>query len=87
MLSKFSSHRLPYRFILRRFSNVPTKTETNNSDLAKAQQTTTEITEKFIPGSLIPAPKSEFGPGRDPYSTFPNEAKSLLHQTLTPLDP
>ena len=40
-----------------------------------------------MPGSLVPKPKSEFGPGRDPYSTFPNEAKSLLHQTLTPLSP
>lgn len=27
-------------------------------------------------------PKSEFGPGRDPYSTFPEEVKSLLHQKL-----
>ena len=34
----------------------------------------------YVPGSLIPLPKSEFGPGRDPYSTFPNEAKALIHQ-------
>ena len=27
-------------------------------------------------------PKSEFGPGKDPYSTFPNEAKALIHQDL-----
>jgi len=27
-------------------------------------------------------PKSEFGPGKDPYSTFPEEAKSLLHRSF-----
>ena len=31
-------------------------------------------------------PKSEFGPGRDPYSTFPEEAKAIIHQRLD-LDP
>jgi len=30
-------------------------------------------------------PKSEFGPGRDPYSTFPEETKHLLHRRATPL--
>lgn len=31
---------------------------------------------------IVPPPKhvSEFGPGKDPYSTFPEEAKSLLHR-------
>ncbi|CDW83117.1 UNKNOWN [Stylonychia lemnae] len=27
-------------------------------------------------------PESEFGPGKDPYSTFPNEARALIHQDL-----
>ena len=31
-------------------------------------------------------PKSEFGPGKDPYSTFPEEAKALIHQNLD-IDP
>lgn len=30
-------------------------------------------------------PKSEFGPGKDPYSTFPEETKHLLHRRSTPL--
>lgn len=34
---------------------------------------------------LPPKPKSEFGPGKDPYSTFPEEVKHLLHKRATPL--
>jgi len=36
---------------------------------------------------LVPRPKSEFGPGKDPYSTFPEDAKWLQHQTLKTLTP
>ena len=36
---------------------------------------------------LLPKKKSEFGPGKDPYSTFPEESKSLIHQSFVKLSP
>ena len=88
MLSKFRSHRLFHpakELLLRSFSssqNVPEtiKAEDNQAKSSQEVQETDSSKEVYVPGSLIPLPKSEFGPGRDPYSTFPNEAKALIHQ-------
>ena len=89
MLSKFRSHRLLFHpakeLLLRSFSsskNVPEtiKAEENHAKPSQEVKEVDSSKEGYVPGSLIPLPKSEFGPGRDPYSTFPNEAKSLIHQ-------
>ena len=73
MLSKIRSHKL---------SLLSRRTFTKAID-SKGELQQQSPNEQLI----IQKPKhiSEFGPGKDPYSTFPEETKSLLHRTFKDL--